>query len=351
MTTATDTRHARSGPGATADWLRTGAGIMDVPTGLSPKDVVWTRNKTTLYRYRRGGPAGYRVPVLLVYGLINKPYILDLRPENTFVGHLLDQGFDVFLLDWGEAGREDAGLTLDELVCEHLPKAVERMRRASGEWEYTLFGYCMGGTMAVIHAALEPDGVRNMVALTTPVDFSDAGAFSRWTDPRYLDADAMAAALGLVPGALIDLANRMIKPVANFVTTPMVMWQRAMGGRDMTPWLAMQKWVNDAAPFPGAAFARWIGSFYQRNELAAGTLVMGGRHVDLADIAAALLVVTAARDHLVPTAMSTPLLDRTSSTDATHVDLPAGHVGLLAGSGARDTLWPALTGWLAERSS
>lgn len=351
MDSATNGPHARIGADATADWLRTGAGIMDVPTGLSPKDVIWTRNKTTLYRYRRAKPARHTVPVLLVYGLINRSYILDLRPENSFVGHLLDAGFDVFLLDWGEAGREDADLTLDELVCEHLPKAVERMRRAGAGHDYTLFGYCMGGTMAVIHAALRPDGVRNLVALTTPVDFADSGVFSRWTDPRYFDPGAMASALGVVPGPLIDLANRMIKPVANFVTTPMVMWQRAMGGRDMTPWLAMQKWVNDTVPFPGAAFAQWIERFYQRNELTSGTLTMGGRRVDLADVTAALLVVTAARDHLVPTAMSTPLLDLASSEDTTHLDLQAGHVGLLAGSGARDALWPQLTEWLTERSS
>ncbi|MCB0881858.1 MAG: alpha/beta fold hydrolase, partial [Thermoleophilia bacterium] len=309
MDTASNGHRARTGADATTDWLRTGAGIMDVPTGLTPKDVVWTLNKTTLYRYRGPGPARHRVPVLIVYGLINKPYILDLRPENSFVGHLLGEGFDVFLLDWGEAGREDAGLTLDELVCEHLPKAVERMRRAGAGPEYTLFGYCMGGTMAVIHAALRPDGVRNLVALTTPVDFSDPGVFGRWTDPRHLDAEAMASALGIVPGPLIDLANRMIKPVANFVTTPLVMWQRALGGRDMTPWLAMQKWVNDTVPFPGAAFAQWIGSFYQRNELTSGALTMGGDRVDLAEVTAALLVVTAARDHLVPAGMSTPLID------------------------------------------
>ena len=347
--TATNGHH-RAGPAGEGD-RPSGMGVMDLPTGLSPKDVVWTRNKTTLYRYRPTAPRRHRVPVLLVYALINKPYIMDLRPENSFVGHLLDAGFDVFLLDWGEAGPEDRGVTLDELVCEHLPKAVQRMRRAGAGDEYTLFGYCMGGTMAVMHAALEPAGVRNLVALTTPVDFSDAGVFSRWTDPRHMDPEAVAAVLGNVPGTLIDLANRMLKPVTNFVTTPVAMWERAMEGHDMTPWMAMHKWVNDGVPFPGAAFAQWIRWFYQENRLVQGTLTLSGRPVDLAGITASLLVVTGANDHLVPPGMSTPLLGLVSSADTTHLDLPAGHVGLLAGSSARRSLWPAVTEWLEQRSA
>ena len=128
------------------------------PRARAPRDVVWTRNKTTLYRYRPIGPRAHATPVLLVYALINRPYILDLRPDNSFVRHLLGRGYDVFLIDWGRPGWEDRGITLDELVGEHLPKAVERMARAGAGGDYTLFGYCMGGTMGVIHAALQPDG-------------------------------------------------------------------------------------------------------------------------------------------------------------------------------------------------
>ena len=80
-----------------------------VPTGTTPRDVVWTRNKTTLYRYRPLAPREHATPVLLVYALINRPYILDLRPENSFVRHLLRHGYDVFMLDWGAPGRGGPG--------------------------------------------------------------------------------------------------------------------------------------------------------------------------------------------------------------------------------------------------
>ncbi|MGD9695327.1 MAG: PHA/PHB synthase family protein [Thermoleophilia bacterium] len=321
-----------------------------VPTGLSEKDVVWTRNKTTLYRYRPTTGTRHAVPVLLVYALINKPYIFDLRPDNSFVSHLLDEGYDVFLLDWGTPGWEDRGVTFDELIGEHLPKAVARMRRAGAGDEYTLFGYCMGGTIGAVFAALCPEGLRNLVALTTPIDFTKGGTYAVWTDPRHLDAERVAEALGNIPGDLIDVANKMLNPVTNLLGAQITMWQRLLAGRDMTSWLAMNKWVNDGVPFPGAAFVQWIRDFYQRNALMNGELVMAGERVDLRRIRASLLTIAGGNDHIVPPAMARPLAGLTSSADHAHIELPAGHVGLLAGSGARTSLWPKVTAWLDARS-
>lgn len=321
-----------------------------VPTGTTPRDVVWTRNKTTLYRYRALAPRSHATPVLLVYALINRPYILDLRPDNSFVRHLLGHGHDVFLLDWGRPGAEDRGTTLDELIGEHLPKAVERMRRAGAGDDYTLIGYCMGGTMGLVHAALRPEGLRNIVALTTPVDFSAAGAHAIWSDPRALDASALVDAIGNVTASLVDLGTKMLQPVANVVDVHLTMLERMNQGRDLTPWRAMNQWVNDPVPFPGAAFVQWIESFYQQNLLARDLLTIGGRPVRLADITAPLLAVIAERDHIVPPAMARPLLDLVGSADRRSLELPAGHVGVLAGSRTRDLLWSGVTDWLDPRS-
>ena len=322
----------------------------DIPTGTTPRDVVWTRNKTTLYRYRPVAPREHATPVLLVYALINRPYILDLRPESSFVGHLLRHGYDVFMLDWGRPGLEDRGRTLDELIGEHLPAATARIARAGAGRDLTLIGYCMGGTMASIHAALRPDGVRNLVALTTPIDFSAPGPHRLWADPRHLDAAALVAAVGNVPASLIDLGTKLLRPVANFVEVNLTMLERMAAGRDLTPWRAMNQWANDPVSFPGAAFVQWIECFYQQNLLARGRLEIGGRLVRLADVEAPVLAVAADRDHLVPPAMARPLVDLVGSTDRQYTELAAGHVGLMVGSGARDMLWPTVTGWLDARS-
>jgi polyhydroxyalkanoate synthase len=323
---------------------------VDVPTGTTPRDVVWTRNKTALYRYRPLAPRAHATPVLLVYALINRPYIFDLRPDNSFVRHLLGEGYDVFLLDWGRPGAEDRGTTLDELIGEHLPAATARMRRAGAGDDCTLIGYCMGGTMAVVHAALRPEGVRNVLALTTPIDFSAAGTHRLWCDPRHFDAAGLVDAVGNVPASLIDMGTKMLRPVENFVEVNVAMLERMSAGRDMTGWRAMNQWVNDPVAFPGAAFVQWIEGFYQQNLLARDALTVGGRPVHLADLTAPVLAVTGDRDHLVPPAMARPLLDLVGSADRRYLELPAGHVGLLAGSGAREMLWPRVTDWLDDRS-
>jgi polyhydroxyalkanoate synthase len=112
----------------------------------------------------------------------------------------------------------------------------------------------------------------------------------------------------------------------------------------------MNQWVNDGVPFPGAAFAEWIEAFYQQNLLAKDALTIGGRQVRLSTITAPLLTIAGSNDHIVPPRMTRPLNDLVGSPDNEYLELPAGHVGLLAGSGARDLLWPKVTDWLAARS-
>ncbi|MEQ8834048.1 MAG: alpha/beta fold hydrolase [Miltoncostaeaceae bacterium] len=323
-----------------------------MPTGITPREVVWTLNKTTLYRYRspEGRPSA-GPPVLFVYALINRPYILDLRPGNSFVAHLLEGGHDVFLLDWGRFGWEDREVTLDELVDVHLPRAVARMQRAAGREDYTLFGYCMGGTMALAHAAMRPRGLAALVALTTPVDFRHAGMHRAWTDARHLDAAAVAEGLGNIPGTLIGLGNKMMRPTANFVDVHDAYAELVMAGRDLTSWRAMNQWVNDGVPFPGAAFVQWVRDLYQQNRLFEGTWEVAGEPIDLSAITAPVLTIAAGKDHIVPPAMARPLNDLVGSPDTTYLELPAGHVGVLAGSGARERLWPAVTDWLATRAA
>ena len=127
----------------------------DAAIGVTPKDVVWTHRKTTLYRYRSTRRT-HALPVLLVFALINRPDIFDLRPGNSFVEYLLEEGYDVFLLDWGVPGDEDADMGLDNYVCDELPWAMRETLRASGQDELSLLGWCIGGTIVAMHAALEP---------------------------------------------------------------------------------------------------------------------------------------------------------------------------------------------------
>ena len=123
------------------------AGVARAPVGATPKDLVWELNKTRLYRYRLPQPRRHATPLLLVYALINKPFIFDLLPGRSFVEYLLGQGFEVYLLDWGTPGSEDSGTTFTDYVTEYLRRAVRRVLRVSGASAISLLGYCVGGTL------------------------------------------------------------------------------------------------------------------------------------------------------------------------------------------------------------
>lgn len=337
-------------PRATFEFANVILTTPDAPIGQTPREVVWTHRGTTLYRYRSSRPE-HAIPVLLVFALINRPEIFDLRPGNSFVEFLLAEGFDVFLVDWGVPDDEDAEMGLSEFVCDELHWAVRETLRAADEEELTLLGWCIGGTLCAMYCALHPAGaVRNAVLLTTPIDPSGS-LYARWVGHDDFDVDLIADRYAAVPGAGIDFANKLMKPVTNYVTTPRRLFQSIVDGADpRVSYQSMAKWVSDNPPFPSRAYAEWITWMYKENRLVAGRLRLRDQRVDLARIEQNLLVVTAGGDHIAPPAGTIPLLDLVSSEDVTHLDRPGGHIGLMAGSKAKHEVWPELADWLRERS-
>jgi polyhydroxyalkanoate synthase len=291
------------------------------------------------------------VPILLVFALINRPEIFDLRPGNSFVEFLLDEGFDVFLVDWGIPDEEDADMGLGEFVCDELHWAIRETLRASGEEELTLLGWCIGGTLCAMYCALHPGGpVRNLVLLTTPID-TRSSLYARWVARDSFDVDLVADSFLAIPGFGIDWANKLMKPVTNYWTTYRKLFVGILDGNDpRVAYQAMAKWVADNPPFPGQAYREWITWMYKENRLVDGRLRLRGQRVDLRAIEQNLLLVTAGADHIAPRDGSEPLLDLVSSQDVSHLARAGGHIGLMAGSKAKHEIWPELADWLAERS-
>ncbi|MEA2427041.1 MAG: poly[(R)-3-hydroxyalkanoate] polymerase subunit PhaC [Thermoleophilaceae bacterium] len=337
-------------PRAAIEWFNILLTQDDAEIGSTPKDVVWTHRTTTLYRYR-SSQRTQPIPVLLVFALINRPDIFDLVSGNSFVEYLLDEGYDVFLLDWGVPGEEDADLGLDDYVCDYLPWAIRETLRASGEDEVSLLGWCIGGTLCAMHAALEPGTpARNLALLTTPID-TTGSLYAQWLRRDSFDPELVAETLPAIPGATIDFANKLMKPVTNYWSTYRQLWDGVLSGQDPRDrYQPMAKWVADNPPFPARAFLEWTTWMYKENRLVDGRVRLRDRRVDLGKIDQNLLVVTAGADHIAPPPGTRPLLDLVSSADVTHFDRPGGHIGLMAGSKAREEIWPDIVEWLDGRS-
>jgi polyhydroxyalkanoate synthase subunit PhaC len=322
-------------------------------TGQTPKEVIWTKNKAKLYRYEPAVEKRYPVPILLVYALINRPYVLDLMPGNSLVEYLVGKGFDVYMLDWGIPGDEDKNLTFENYVLDYIPRAVKKVLRAANAEELTMLGFCMGGTMTAMYAALFPGKpLRNLILLTAPTDFApeNTGLYGLWTSEKYFNPDHMADAFGNVPGDLVDTGNRMVKPVTNYVGSYVTMWDRILQDKSMDTWLAMNKWVNDGIPFAGDAFRQWIREFYQQNKLVKGEIKLRGRRVDLSNITCAVLNIAGKKDHICTVPQAEATMNAISSADKEFFVMDAGHVGLLTGSDAKRTLWPKISTWLELHS-
>jgi poly[(R)-3-hydroxyalkanoate] polymerase subunit PhaC len=325
----------------------------DAVVGATPREVVWTHRETTLYRYRSSNRR-YQVPVLLVFALINRPEIFDLRPGSSLVEFLIGEGFDVFLVDWGYPGDEDGDMGLDDYVCDELEWAVRETLRAAGADELTLMGWCIGATLCAMYCGLDRGGkrppVKNLVELTMPIDGRNSN-YAKWVADPEFDVEQVAELYGSVPGGAIDFANKMLKPVTNFWTTYRRLWDGVQeGSTRRDAYQTMAKWVADNPPFPGRAWAEWIELMYRDASLLRGRVRLRGRLVDLRRIDQSVLVITAGADHIAPRPGTMPFFDLISSEDVEHLARPGGHIGLVAGSAARKELWPEISEWLAERS-
>ena len=288
----------------------------------------------------------------MVYALINKPYILDLTRGSSFVEYLVNDGFDVYLLDWGTPGIEDKNMKLDDYILDYMPRAVRKTLKKSGAEELSILGYCMGGTMTSIFASLHPELlIRNIVFMTTPIDFEDTGLYGAMLDERYFDVDKVVDTLGLIPPEMIDFGNKLVKPMSNFYGPYISLFDRADNERFIRSWKLLQKWLNDGVPFPGEAYRQWIRDFYQQNKLIKGDLAVRGRKVNLENIKANVLSLSGAKDIIAQPHQVEALMNVISSEDKKYIELPVGHTSITFGSKASIITYPTVAEWLGERSN
>lgn len=337
--------------------LKTLAKVMGSKAAIAqtPKEMIWTLNKAKLYRYVPVVPREKRhpVPLLLVFALMNRPYILDLRPGHSFVEFMVRSGYDVYLLDWGIPGPEDKNLRFDDYTLEYMPRAIRKMKSVSGTEEFSLLGWCIGAILTTIYAAMRPDdGLRNLILLTAPLDFADKEhiTFAKWTDEKYFDIDRVLATFGNMPGEMIDYGAKALKPVENYISNYLKLWDNLDNPQVVEAWHSMNTWVTDNIPLAGGAFRQLIVDLYRNNRLMTGELMIGGQRVDLGKMRANVLNVIAKGDHITPPCQSEALLQRIGSKDKEIFHVAGGHIGIMAGSSAHRITWPHIDAWLAQRS-
>jgi polyhydroxyalkanoate synthase subunit PhaC len=330
------------------------AGVDRPGVGVTPKDVVWRRGRSQLWHYRNDpdvhGGVRYSPPLLLVFSLISRSYILDLTPGNSFVEQLLKAGFDVYLLDWGEPDERDAQNGLEDYVDDYIPAAIERMRELSGCDEINLFGYCFGGDLSLLYAAHHPDApLRSLTVLATPVDFRHMGPLADLFRVGGLEVDDVLDPHGNVPPQVVLRGFKTLTPTGE-ITRYVTLWERLWNDEYVAAYQAMTSWSDDHVPFPGEAARQTVRMLVRDNAMLTDRLGVGGDPVHLRDIRVPFLTVRADRDHIVPADASAPLIDLVGSDDKHELRLAAGHMGLVVGRTAAKTTVPTIIDFLRRRS-
>ena len=321
----------------------------EIDVGVSPKDAVYEEDKLVLYHYRPRVEKLNKVPLLVVYALVNRPYMTDLQEGRSMIQGLLDSGQDVYLVDWGYPDASDRFLGLDDYLNGYLDRCVDFIRTRHGVDKINILGICQGGTFSVCYSAMYPDKVKNLVAMVTPIDFhTPDNLLSHWS--RHLDVDLMVDTLGNIPGEMLNWTFLSMKPYRLTSQKYLDMVHSLGDAKTAKNFLRMEKWIFDSPDQAGEAFREFTKDFFQGNKLLEGEVKIGDTPVDLKQITIPVLNVYATQDHLVPPDSSRALNGLTGTSDYSEVVFKGGHIGIYVSGRAQKEVPPAIGEWLNARS-
>jgi len=324
-----------------------------IDVGSTPHEIAWEEDGIRLLHYLPfvDNEDIKPVPMIFIYALINKPYILDLQPDRSVVRQFLRAGIDCYLIDWGEPTEADKFRDTNDYVNYFIDSMVDFICEKHGLDKISVLGYCMGGTYSVIYTALHPQKVKNLIAMAAGIDWkSEEGLLRTWSKREHFHVDKIVDAYGNVTGEFLNSAFNMLSPVLNNYVKYLDLVGKVDDEMFIANFFRMEKWIRDGIPLAGEAYREFIKNAYQENRLVKGEWVVGDRAADLKDIDMPVLNLIGEKDTLIHPEESKPLLDHVSSTDKTCITFPTGHIGISVGSKTHREVWPKVVDWLKKRS-
>ena len=335
--------------GKLSQGLNTLIEISEPGAGVSRRDAVYEQDKMTLYHYQPRVKRQHSPPLLIIYALVNRPYIADLQDGRSLIQGLLDAGIDVYLIDWGYPDESDRYLTLNDYINGYLDTCVDFIRDTSGSEKINILGICQGGTFSLCYVALHQEKIKNLVTTVTPVDFHTKNdLLSKMV--RHVDVDLLVDTEGNIPGDYMNFVFLSMKPFQLMGRKYVDMIDILDNPEKMRNFINMEKWIFNSPDQAGETIRQFAKQFYQENGLVKGTVKIGDTVVDLREITIPLLNIYAAEDHLVPADSSKALRHCIASKDYTEIEFPGGHIGIYVSGKAQKMIPPAVGKWLRERA-
>ena len=323
---------------------------LDTAIATTPYEVVYQEDRVKLKHYYPVLPKNklMKTPLLVVYALINRETMLDLQPGRSIVQNFLNDGIDLYMVDWGYPTRKDKFLTIDDHVNGYMDNIVDFIRRKHNLPKINLMGICMGGAFSVMYSALHPEKIQNLVTTVTPTNFdTDQGLLHIWM--KNVDADRMVKTYGNMPGDLMNLGFLLLNPARLMIDKYVGFLENVDNKTFVENFVRMEKWIFDSPDVPGETFRQFIEDCYQKNLLIQSKMELGGRRVNLKKITMPLINFYGQYDHLVPPAACELLTSKVGSKDTQDICLKTGHIGIYVSSKFQKEFAPKIANWLKER--
>lgn len=322
----------------------------EIDEGVTPRVEVYREDKLRLYRYEAPGEVVQKgTPLLVVYALVNRPYMTDIQEDRSTIKNLLQHGQDVYLIDWGYPDNADRSLTMDDYINGYIDRCVDVICERHNLPKINILGICQGGSFSLCYTSMHQEKVNSLVTMVTPVDFKTPdNMLSAWV--QNMDVDMLVDAMGNIPGEMLNWTFLSLKPYSLTGQKYLGMVDVLQDEQKLKNFLRMEKWIFDSPDQAGETFRQFIKDFYQNNAFINGGAMLGGNEVSLKNITCPVLNVFAEQDHLVPPDASKALKDLCGSKDYTELSFPGGHIGIYVSGKAQAQVTPAISDWLNERS-
>jgi len=323
----------------------------DLPA-VTAFQVVYQEGKLRLRHYPAIGHPPTR-PLLMVYALFKRPFILDLQAGHSVVENFTQQGFDVYLTDWIPPTQADSGRGFDAYVHGDIAGAVRAVQSRTHTERISLFGYSFGGLLAAIYTALYPETVKHLITLALPADMSvpKMGLYSWLTKLSPAMIDVLTATYGNCPAWLVKAGIESPTLIHRGLTHSAGLCQTGELADYLRVFARLTRWLVSDVPLAGQIAREVTHEILQRNLFAHNSLTVGGKPVNLKEITCPVLNIIGTYDDLVPPRASLPFLDLVGSNDACNVFFPTSHLGAVISSAAQARLWPQVGTWLRQRAA
>lgn len=322
--------------------------VGEVEVATTPKELVWQNDLVKLYHYKRDTPAKSNIPVLVSFAIMNRHDVLDLQPDRSLMKKLLDEGLDIYIMDWGYPKQQHKYLTMEDYILGFMNDAVDFVRKSTKSPKIHKMGICQGGTFSAIYASLFPEKLKTLTVYVTPFDFgANECMLYKWT--KDIDVDAMVDSLGIIPADMLNAGFSSLKPSAD-ISKYFGMVDIMQDEAKLSNFLRMEKWKNDCPDLAGEMFRKYIKDLWRDNKLIKGEFELGGHKVNLKNITIPFLNIYATQDNIIPNSSTTPVMKVIGSKDKEEYAFPGGHIGVFVGAKSQKDLGPKVAQWVIERS-